>query len=33
MRKFFSRNIDSRGRLMRGIGGVLFVIGGLIACG
>lgn len=32
MRKFFSPNIDSRGRLIRGIGGAMFVIGGVIAC-
>ena len=33
MRKFFSRNIDSRGRLVRGIGGAFFVMGGVAVCG
>ena len=32
MRKFFSRNIDSRGRLVRGIGGVLLVLSGIAVC-
>ena len=30
MKKFFTPNIDSRGRLMRGSLGALFVIGGLV---
>jgi hypothetical protein len=32
MKKFFSRNIDSRGRLMRGTLGGLLVIGGVAVC-
>jgi hypothetical protein len=32
MKKFFSRNLDSRGRWVRGAGGALFVIGGGFAC-
>jgi len=32
VKSFFSRNLDSRGRLVRGLGGGLFVIGGVIAC-
>jgi hypothetical protein len=32
MNKFFSRNIDSRGRLVRGILGGLLVIGGIVVC-
>jgi len=30
MMKFFSPNLDSRGRLVRGIGGVLCLIAGLV---
>ena len=33
MRKFFSRNIDPCGRLVRGIGSGLFVIGGIAIFG
>ena len=29
---FFSRNLDNRGRLLRGVGGGLLVLGGIIAC-
>jgi hypothetical protein len=32
VKSFFSRNLDNRGRLVRGVGGGLFVIGGVIAC-
>lgn len=32
MKSFFSRNLDNRGRLVRGVGGGLFVLGGVIAC-
>jgi len=32
MKKFFLRNIDSRGRLLRGVLGGGLVIGGLVAC-
>ena len=32
MKSFFSRNLDNRGRIVRGVGGGLFVIGGVIAC-
>jgi hypothetical protein len=32
MKKFFSPNIDSRGRLVRGLGGGLLVIGGVVVC-
>lgn len=31
MSKFFARNIDNKGRLFRGITGVLLLAGGLIA--
>ena len=31
VKRFFSRNLDNRGRLVRGIGGGLFVTGGVIA--
>lgn len=31
MRKFFARNIDSRGRIARGIWGALLLIGGVVA--
>jgi len=32
MRKFFARNLDSRGRWIRGIGGALLLIGGAATC-
>jgi hypothetical protein len=32
MSKFFSRNLDRRGRLFRGIAGLALVAGGLFAC-
>lgn len=32
MKRFFARNIDSRGRLVRGVLGGLLVIGGVIVC-
>jgi hypothetical protein len=31
MKRLFQRNIDNRGRLVRGIGGALLAIGGVIA--
>ena len=33
MKKFFSPNIDSRGRIVRGVLGGLLVIGGVVVCG
>ncbi len=33
MKKFFSPNIDSRGRIIRGALGGLLVIGGVAVCG
>ena len=33
VKKFFARNIDRRGRLLRAVGGVLFVAGGGLVCG
>ena len=33
MRKFFSPNLDLRGRLVRGGGGALFVLSGIVVCG
>ena len=33
MNKFFRPNLEKPGRLVRGIGGVLFVAGGLALCG
>ena len=33
MKKFFSANIDSRGRIVRGVLGGLLVIGGVVVCG
>lgn len=33
VKKFFSPNLDLRGRLVRGIGGALFVTAGILACG
>lgn len=30
MRRFFSRNLDGRGRLARGVWGTLLLIGGII---
>jgi hypothetical protein len=33
MRKFFSRNIDYRGRLVRGVGGVALIVAGLLLHG
>jgi hypothetical protein len=32
MKKFFSANIDSRGRIIRGTLGGLLVIGGVVLC-
>ncbi|MCW5551983.1 MAG: hypothetical protein KIS67_07420 [Verrucomicrobiae bacterium] len=32
MKTFFRRNIDRRGRVVRGVAGGLLVVGGLIAC-
>ena len=32
MKKFFSRNIDSHGRLVRGVLGGLLIIGGIVVC-
>ena len=32
MKKFFSRNINSRGRVVRGVLGGLLVIGGVVVC-
>jgi hypothetical protein len=32
MKKFFSRNIDARGRLVRGALGGLLVMGGVVVC-
>lgn len=32
MKSFFARNLDHRGRMVRGIGGGLFVLGGVVAC-
>lgn len=32
MKKFFSPNIDSRGRVVRGVLGGLLVIGGVVVC-
>jgi hypothetical protein len=33
MKKFFLPNLETRGRLVRGIGGSLFVTGGVALCG
>lgn len=33
MKNFFARNIDSRGRLIRGSLGAALVIGGVVVCG
>jgi hypothetical protein len=33
MKTFFSPNIDSRGRVIRGVLGGLLVIGGIVVCG
>lgn len=33
MKKFFARNIDSRGRVIRGALGGILVIGGMAVCG
>jgi hypothetical protein len=33
MKKFFLPNLETRGRLVRGIGGILFVAGGVALCG
>mgnify|MGYP003507255174 CR=1 FL=1 len=33
MKRFFARNIDSRGRVFRGVGGVILVIVGMTLCG
>ena len=33
MKNFFARNIDSRGRLIRGLLGAALVIGGVVVCG
>jgi hypothetical protein len=33
MKKFFSPNLETRGRLVRGIGGILFASGGVALCG
>jgi hypothetical protein len=32
MKKFFSRNIDNRGRIVRGVLGGVLVISGMVAC-
>jgi hypothetical protein len=32
MKKFFSPNLDLRGRLVRGLSGGLLVIGGVVVC-
>jgi uncharacterized membrane protein len=32
MNKFFSRNLDKRGRWVRGVGGVVLTVSGLFAC-
>lgn len=32
MKRFFARNIDSRGRFFRGVGGVILVIVGMTLC-
>jgi hypothetical protein len=33
MKKFFRPNLETRGRLVRGVGGVAFVAGGAALCG
>lgn len=33
MKKFFSPNLETRGRLVRGAGGMAFVAGGVALCG
>jgi hypothetical protein len=33
VKKYFARNLDFRGRLVRGIAGALFVLGGIAMCG
>ena len=33
MKKFFSPNLETRGRLVRGAGGAIFVAGGGVLCG
>lgn len=33
MRKFFARNLDTRGRLVRGAAGSALVIAGVLVCG
>lgn len=33
MKKFFRPNLETRGRLVRGIGGILFVAGGAVLGG
>ena len=33
MKKFFLPNLETRGRLVRGVGGIAFVAGGVALCG
>ena len=33
MKKFFLPNLETRGRLVRGAGGIVFVAGGVALCG
>ncbi len=33
MKKFFLPNLETRGRLVRGVGGIAFVVGGVALCG
>jgi len=33
MKKFFLPNLEARGRLVRGVGGILCVAGGVALCG
>lgn len=33
MKKFFLPNLEARGRLIRGVGGIGFVAGGVALCG